>query len=646
MSNGYEVNSLDLDTLLLRRDFFNYGNLLGWGLNGSSGTLGNGTTSNLSAPRLTATANTNWIQISSYGGGSSGLTSDGNWYVWGSLGGAVALIPTQMYTGTSDRFIQVLGGGSDFLAIKTDNTLWGFGTNTLGQLGDNSTSSRPRETPVQVAGGGQWKQISGGIYNFIGLRTNATAWCWGTNAYGQLGNNTTTDRSSPVSVVGGLNFAQVSAGTYFAGGITTTGRIYMWGANYYGQLGDGTTIDRGSPVQIAGGGSNWKYLSAGDESAAAVKEDGTLWTWGGNSYGQLGDGTLTNKSSPVTVAGGGTTWKNVSVKSYSTMAFKSDGSLWAWGYNNFGQLGDGTTSTRSSPISILGGSNSVSWKSVDMSVSAFAIQDNTSGDPPVVTGIRTSVALAINSDTYSYDVYSNAIAAPNYVAGFTDIAVTVGPGVYVGDGFPSATGYAMVVPTSFNPGDAVTITNFGYIWGTGGSGGSGTNNGVGSNGTPGSTAILAQRPTTVINNFGGYIAGGGGGGGGGSGIQLPSGGKGFNDYLGGGGGGAGGRLSGYGGNPGGSAGFNGFPGAGGAGGPGIFTPAGVTTAAGGPGGNIGQNGSPAFNPRPSPFSPPDTGPGPGSGGTAGYYIDALNPANPSTPYITLVNFGQVLGPTR
>jgi len=195
-------------------------------------------------------------------------------------------------------------------------------------------------------------------FRFAGL------WLWGANSYGQLGDNTTTGRSSPVqTIAGGENWRMVSAGGYHTAAIKTDGTLWTWGYNNYGQLGDNTVVHRSSPVQTTAGGTTWKQVSASQYHTAAIRTDGTLWLWGYNRYfGQLGDNTVVNKSSPVQTTAGGTTWKLVAAGGYHTAAIKTDGTLWLWGCNKYGQLGDTTLVHRSSPIqTIAGGTN---WKQV------------------------------------------------------------------------------------------------------------------------------------------------------------------------------------------------------------------------------------------------------------------------------------------
>jgi alpha-tubulin suppressor-like RCC1 family protein len=221
------------------------------------------------------------------------------------------------------------------------------------------------------------------IDRFVGNRL----WTWGANYIGVLGDNTTTARSSPGTTAGGgVNWASVSIALFNntsfsqstqAAGIKIDSTLWTWGDNYAssfvgGALGTGDKVNRSSPGTTAGGGTNWKQVSVGTNNSsssaaraymAAIKTDGTLWTWGDNYGGQsLGDGTATARSSPGTTAGGGSNWKQVSCGATRTnAAIKTDGTLWTWGYNDFGQLGTGNTTSRSSPGTTLGNST---WKSV------------------------------------------------------------------------------------------------------------------------------------------------------------------------------------------------------------------------------------------------------------------------------------------
>jgi alpha-tubulin suppressor-like RCC1 family protein len=237
-------------------------------------------------------------------------------------------------------------------AVKTDGTLWMWGTNGIGQLGDGSTISR--SSPGTTAGAGtNWCQVSIGATSTGAIKTDGTLWTWGANSNGRLGDGTTISRSSPGTTAGaGTNWCQASMGYGFTAALKTDGTLWTWGLNTCGSLGDGTTIGRSSPGTTAGGGTDWCQAQAGNRSTAAIKTDGTLWTWGCNSSGQLGTGNTTDRCSPVTTSGGGTNWCQVSAGFQNMAAVKTDGTLWSWGCNECGVLGDGTTINRASPVRI------------------------------------------------------------------------------------------------------------------------------------------------------------------------------------------------------------------------------------------------------------------------------------------------------
>lgn len=254
-------------------------------------------------------------------------------------------------------------------------TVWIAGAQGNGQggLGDTLTRSSPVQIPNPGAGV-QWKQMSmtGGATG--GIRTDGTLWCMGYNQYGQMGNGTvTTMYSSPVQAYGGTNWIFYESGTSWThAGIQSDGTLWTWGYNAQGLLGQGTTDsgDHPSPAQVSGGGY-WASVSIGDYAAAGIKNDGTLWTWGiGSVSGCLGLNNMLDKNTPTQV-GSDTNWATISVSNGTSdsfllyginmMAIKTDGSLWTWGRNNFGQLGTGNIISYSSPVQVLGGSN---WKQV------------------------------------------------------------------------------------------------------------------------------------------------------------------------------------------------------------------------------------------------------------------------------------------
>ena len=376
-----DEKGVDLGKTLIEKDYLIsvYPNLLNqfdtpmlmtWGAN-SNGQLGDNTVTSKSSPVQTIACGANWKQISCVYNSTVAIKTDGTLWTWGfnnngQLGDNTVTSkssPVQTIAGGTNWKILSRGGIYHMVAIKTDGTLWTWGYNVYGQLGDNTGTSR--SSPVQtIAGGTNWKQVASGGYYCAAIKTDGTLWLWGDNTHGGLGDNTSTARLSPVQTIAfGTNWMQVSAGTSFTAAIKTDGSLWLWGNNAYGQLGDNTVLRKSSPVQTITRGNNWKQVSCGDTHTVAVKTNGTLWSWGDNSSGKLGDNTTAaRRSSPVQTVAFGTNWKQVSAGYYSTAAIKTDGTLWAWGYNAGGQLGDNTTTNRSSPVqTILYGTT---WKSV------------------------------------------------------------------------------------------------------------------------------------------------------------------------------------------------------------------------------------------------------------------------------------------
>jgi len=268
--------------------------------------------------------------------------------------------PVQTVSGGTN-WKQVSVGSSHAAAIKTDGTLWLWGDGSTGLTGDNTTTSR--SSPVQtVSSGANWKQVSAGATNTAAIKTDGTLWAWGLNQFGGVGDNTTISRSSPVQTVSsGTNWKQVSAGGAHTAAIKTDGTLWLWGSNVYGRLGDNSNIPKSSPVQTVSSGTNWKQVSAASFHTAAIKTDGTLWLWG---FGEnIGDNSAINKSSPVQTVSSGTNWKQVSAGGLRTTAIKTDGTLWLWGRGEVGGLGNNSIIDRSSPVQTI--SSGTNWKQVD-----------------------------------------------------------------------------------------------------------------------------------------------------------------------------------------------------------------------------------------------------------------------------------------
>jgi len=261
------------------------------------------------------------------------------------------------------------------LALKTNATLWAWGLGSSGQLGDGAAINK--SSPVQVGALTDWASANAGVQHSLALKTDGSLWVWGLGSSGKLGLGNTTSYSSPVQVGDLTTWASVDGGTNFSAATKTDGTLWIWGGNALGYLGDGTVIDKSSPIQVAG--TDWASVNTGSNHSLAIKTDGTLWTWGYNKYGKLGDGTIsTNRSSPVQV-GSLTDWSNatsVSLGRNHCLVIKSNGALWAWGRAlTYGQLGDGTVIDKPSPIQI---GSLTDWASVSAGRS-FSLARKTDG---------------------------------------------------------------------------------------------------------------------------------------------------------------------------------------------------------------------------------------------------------------------------
>ena len=390
-TNFKDSNGVDLGKKLVTKDYLLevYGSILEnspasglvvtpelwtWGSN-SAGQLGTNNTANpLATPVTTFSGGTNWKQISAGNNFTAAIKTDGSLWTWGTGGNGRLGIndatvskstPVTTFAGGTD-WKQVACGSDSAAAIKTDGSLWTWGNNANGQLGTNDTTQR--NTPVTTfVGGTTWKQVDIG-YRFVGaVKTDGTLWMWGANFAPNLGRGGPNNDPNPVPVTtfaGGTDWKQVACGEYHTVAVKTNGTLWTWGGNDFGELGinvNGGT--RGTPVTTFAGGTTWKQVTAGfSKISAAIKTDGTLWTWGDNSQGTLGTNDNTpNRSTPVTTFVGGTNWKQVSLFSHAS-AIKTDGTLWVWGQGGSGRLGTNDGNARFVPVTTFAGGNN--WKQV------------------------------------------------------------------------------------------------------------------------------------------------------------------------------------------------------------------------------------------------------------------------------------------
>ena len=331
-----------------------------WGRNYQGG-LGDSTTVNKSSPVQTTGAATTWRRIAMGQYHTIALRTDRSLWVWGYNN--FGQLGTQNITNYSSPvttnpsgtvYNECSAGFYHSATIKDDGTLWLWGYNADGELGTNDRTNRSSMVQT-VAGGSNWVKMAMGHYHSAGIKTDGSLWLWGLGTSGQIGDNTAASKSSPVQTISaGTSWAVIACGAYHTAAIKTDGTLWMWGLNGNGQLGDNTTTSRSSPVQTVSGGTTWKQVSCGQYFTAAVKLDGSLWCWGLNTHGQLGDNSVTQRASPVQTVSAGQNWKEVDCGANHTAAIKTNGALWTWGLNDFGQLGNNNSAVTkvSSPIQV------------------------------------------------------------------------------------------------------------------------------------------------------------------------------------------------------------------------------------------------------------------------------------------------------
>src|SRR5215208_921824 len=415
-------------------------NVWAWGSNGA-GQLGDCSTTDRTTP--VKVSNLSGIKDVAVGCNHSlAVKEDGTVWAWGFNGAG------QLGDGTTtDRYTPVkvsglsgikgiAGGCNHSLALKEDGTMWAWGANHWGQLGNGSWDRDAHPTPVQVGGITGVKDLAGGWQHSLAVKEDGTAWAWGSNEYGQLGDGTTTIiRTSPVKISGLSGVKDLAGGRQHSLAVKEDGTVWAWGDNYYGQLGDGTTTDRTTPVQVSGL-SSVKDVSSGAFHSLAVKEDGTVWAWGSNGNRALGGGTTTDRTTPVRVSGLSGV-KDIAGGFQHSLALKNDGTVWAWGGNGYGQLGSGNYFEyfRTTPGKVSGLNNVVSVSSG--AVHSLAVKDDgtvwTWGRPDCCTPDRTiplqvdglsGITHAVGGkeiSTYYSLVVSSDIPAPKIAPMVSDV---------------------------------------------------------------------------------------------------------------------------------------------------------------------------------------------------------------------------------
>jgi alpha-tubulin suppressor-like RCC1 family protein len=326
-----------------------------WGQN-DYGQLGNGNAIDTSSPVQLGTDAWTLTAAGTYQGKAmGGIKSDGTLWMWGrnnkgQLGvGNTTDVSSPVQVGALTDWAKVSTSDDTTLAIKTDGTLWAWGDGASGALGDGTAVSK--SSPVQIGALTTWAEVSAGATAAsFALKTDGTLWNWGSASLGKSGRGPgASNVSSPVQV-GSAYWSEICAGGNSNVGIQTDNTLWVWGQGADGVLGTGNTSNQSAPVQI--GAAVWSKAQACMVSImVATRTDGTLWTWGRGNFGGLGLGNTTYYSSPKQV-GALTDWDQPSAGLNYGGCLKTDGTIWAWGYNGNGNLGQGDTTWRSSPIQV------------------------------------------------------------------------------------------------------------------------------------------------------------------------------------------------------------------------------------------------------------------------------------------------------
>jgi alpha-tubulin suppressor-like RCC1 family protein len=335
------------------------GTLWSWGITMNGGELGIAGANQLNSPTQIGTDN-DWVSYFSSYSHCGAIKSNGTLWMWGTntygqIGnGLTATVNTPIQVGTATNWVSFGASAGGYYtaatyAVQSDGSLWAWGLNTSGQLGDGTLVSKHVPTQVNVTDN-VIANMSSGSFHIVAVKTDGTLLSWGLNSKGQVGNGTTTNQSAPVQIGTDNNWVSASGGYLHTVALKSNGTIWAWGYNLYGQLGNGTNTDVSVPTQI-GTDNKWSAIYAGGDFSMALKSDGTLWAWGSNARGELGDGTTTDENTPIQI-GTDNKWVSLSPNGKQVMAIKSDGTLWAWGSNSYGQLGNGTNTDVSVPTQI------------------------------------------------------------------------------------------------------------------------------------------------------------------------------------------------------------------------------------------------------------------------------------------------------
>ena len=359
-----------------------------------------------------------WEDIAVGGSHTVYIKSDGTlWAVGGNEFGQLGdgtnenrLVPIKIGNDNDWKSV-TLGSNHQTLAIKTDGTLWTWGRNINGQLGDGTNINK--NSPTKIGNDNDWKYVAAGRQHSIAIKTDGTLWAWGSNSKGELGDGTNIDRNSPTKIGNDIDWQSIAAGYRYTMAIKKDGTLWTCGDNDSGQLGNGKSNINTNILAQVGSSNDWLLISTRTITSSAIKKDGTLWTWGNNQQGQLGNGDVDNDVAIPTQIGTDTNWKQISSGTLNTSAIKTDGTLWSWGINDYGQLGDGTYTQKNVPVKI---GNDTNWQFVyvggihsrglktDGTLWGWGL--NQTGELGDLTNLYTNYPIQINCATLKTDDFS------------------------------------------------------------------------------------------------------------------------------------------------------------------------------------------------------------------------------------------------
>jgi alpha-tubulin suppressor-like RCC1 family protein len=335
-----------------------------WG-DGAYGALGNGQTVNETVPQQISKPTAGWTGVSNGGGHGCATRNDGSLWCWGynkqgelGLGTtASATRPHQVTSPASTGWTSVTAGPNQTCALRSDTTLWCWGYNGSGQLGIGGTTTQYLPQQVTTPASTGWTGVSAGYSYTCATRSDGTLWCWGYNLFGELGNGNTTNQDLPQQVTdpAGIGWTSAVAGGDHTCATRSDTTLWCWGKNLEGELGIGNTTNQDLPQQVTDPASTgWSSAASGGFHTCATRTH-ALWCWGENTSGQLGTGGTTGSDLPQRVVmPTGTGWSLIAAGSFHSCATHTGRTLWCWGNNNQGQLGIGSTTSQDLPQQVTG----------------------------------------------------------------------------------------------------------------------------------------------------------------------------------------------------------------------------------------------------------------------------------------------------